>query len=337
MKKLFPFVISVALLLTGCGMKSTVTVSSDGSVSVETRIGYTTEERNNGASGIPAETMFYIGGTRYTGTSKEEEFRGVDDFNEDYGEYAMLSKGERSFTLFLFEPDVPSELTKAKVVANFPYPVQQVKGSGEGVKIKDCAIEVDPTRVVGDSVFYVGDVNAYTDVNSNAWYFTAVEYVKAIGAMSGTSHETFSPDKELSYAELCQVLYNVSGQSGPDQKYWAYNAITYCLDKGYISAMGEVNENNYSGVANREEAFAAIVRCLIDLTHPSEEQLEFKGVIPDISTISQPYREDIKRAYALGISSGVNVSGEFMPEAPITRAQLAQTFYNIRITTNPVE
>lgn len=50
----------------------------------------------------------------------------------------------------------------------------------------------------------------YTDVDADAWYAGAVNYVRENGLMGGTSDTTFSPEGAMSRAMLATVLYRAA-------------------------------------------------------------------------------------------------------------------------------
>ena len=51
-----------------------------------------------------------------------------------------------------------------------------------------------------------------TDVEEDAWYHAAVDYVVKQGIMEGMSATTFSPNTEVTRAQAVQILYNLEGQ-----------------------------------------------------------------------------------------------------------------------------
>lgn len=53
----------------------------------------------------------------------------------------------------------------------------------------------------------------YKDVNENAWYAEAVEYVAENGIMQGVGDEKFEPDRPVTRAELAQALANLHKKS----------------------------------------------------------------------------------------------------------------------------
>lgn len=52
----------------------------------------------------------------------------------------------------------------------------------------------------------------FTDVNTSLWYHEEIDYVVENGLMNGDSPTTFAPQRELSRAELAQILYNKEGR-----------------------------------------------------------------------------------------------------------------------------
>ena len=65
----------------------------------------------------------------------------------------------------------------------------------------------------------------FTDVDKDAWYFEAVQYVYENGLFNGISTTTFSPDGEMSRAMLAAVLYRLAGSPAGDGKAPAFTDV----------------------------------------------------------------------------------------------------------------
>lgn len=92
--------------------------------------------------------------------------------------------------------------------------------------------------------------NSFNDVNSNDWYFNAVNYVSGNGIMYGIDENEFSPDDELTRAMLIQILYNINGN--PDTIFksnfkdvsnnmWYSDAVNWAAANGIISGYNDGN------------------------------------------------------------------------------------------------
>ena len=57
----------------------------------------------------------------------------------------------------------------------------------------------------------------FRDVQADAWYADAVQYVVSEGLMNGTDADAFSPDASMSRAMLVTVLYRLSGEPAVSQ------------------------------------------------------------------------------------------------------------------------
>lgn len=87
------------------------------------------------------------------------------------------------------------------------------------------------------------------DVDTGAWYYSAVDYAIKNGIMSGYNAISFGPNDTLSRAMVVQVLYNKEGQPGlngvkhsfPDvpTDQWFNNAVTWGSQKGVVSGFGD--------------------------------------------------------------------------------------------------
>ena len=87
----------------------------------------------------------------------------------------------------------------------------------------------------------------FTDVDPDAWYAEAVEYVSGSGIMSGTGASRFSPDQTVSRGMLASVLYRMAGS--PQTEGAAFNDIPE--GSYYEQAAAWANENGVmSGYGN---------------------------------------------------------------------------------------
>lgn len=88
----------------------------------------------------------------------------------------------------------------------------------------------------------------FADVDADAWYHDAVDYVLQKGIMAGYGVGTFAPNDKLSRAMVVQVLYNKEGQpavSGankfPDVKAgdWFRGAVIWSANGGVVGGFGD--------------------------------------------------------------------------------------------------
>ena len=54
----------------------------------------------------------------------------------------------------------------------------------------------------------------FNDVDKDAWYAEAVNFVVTRGVMSGTSENTFSPDAQATRGTIALIIKNIDGTSG---------------------------------------------------------------------------------------------------------------------------
>lgn len=90
--------------------------------------------------------------------------------------------------------------------------------------------------------------NAFSDLDTTAWYHDAVEYVLEAGLMTGNGDGTFTPTENLSRAMLVQILYNRAGRPAVKAKKlytdvgpgdWYYDAVTWATDNGVVEGNGD--------------------------------------------------------------------------------------------------
>lgn len=91
-------------------------------------------------------------------------------------------------------------------------------------------------------------VDAFLDIDSEAWYYDGVKYAVENGLMSGTGADTFGPNTTLSRAMIAQMLYALEGKPivsaanrFPDvsDQDWYAKAASWAQSKGIMTGYGD--------------------------------------------------------------------------------------------------
>ena len=237
------------------------------------------------------------------------------------------------------------------VVFTFTFPdnVKQTAGPSAGVEVDGKTLTLDfiemGKNLSNNTVFTfttktenevtppapVVHKKQFTDVLETAWYHKAVTAMADGGLVSGVGNNKFNPNGTLTYAQFCTILAKAcSFEVGRDNEYWAYKAIQSCISAGFITDLGEINQKNYDTPISREAAVSAMYLA-------GEKKVAVKDVsatdIPDYAKISDRYKDNILKAYQVGITSGMDSLGTFEPKGNLTRAQICTLFYNLDWTT----
>ena len=93
---------------------------------------------------------------------------------------------------------------------------------------------------------------SYTDVSTNAWYYTYVAQASTYGWIGGYPDNTFRPDNQITRAEVCVIVNNMLSRAA-DQRYIDRNAdeLTSFADLtsnhwAYYTVMEATNSHKYS-------------------------------------------------------------------------------------------
>lgn len=287
MKRFYKF-LCLALCLTmlsGCVcLESSVEVKEDGSVTISTFSGMTTEAVNEAINSgaelsFTPETTIVRNGVSYIGEYETVEYDTLEEFNSSS---FYLTKHGSSFSLLVDATDTQEELEDMadaedigdyqelidtmyiSMVIKFPLPVTQTSGSTAGVTIDDNTltlnlIQMEPTVYT----FYAGQIGQFTDVANGIWYYDAIAAMQSSGLVNGYGDGNFGPMDNITLSAICTILARVDGVpvgSFTTGGYWAEKAIYHCLEQGYINRRGEITQVNYDVLATREEVAAAIAR-----------------------------------------------------------------------------
>ena len=169
------------------------------------------------------------------------------------------------------------------------------------VDIKATFVKIDAGSVLDD----------FTDVNPNAWYAEAVEFVVEEGLMTGTSSTTFAPDTSMSRAMIWTVLaaYNDYNTSGGNP--W------YAPGQQWAMVNGVSDGTAPNGSITREQLAVMLWRAA-----GSPETSKSLSGYADASSVSDWALTAMAWAVDNGIISGMGGSS-LAPQTTATRAQVA--------------
>lgn len=164
----------------------------------------------------------------------------------------------------------------------------------------------------------------FVDIPSNAWYYSAVDYVYQKGLMGGEgSTDTFNPNGTTSNSMFITILYRLSGAGVIGTAYtdnWYTNAINWAISHNIITEDSEyIFEPNTP--ITREQLATALYRYTQYKGYDTGERADLSRYI-DIDQISNEAQEAMRWAKAKGFINGMTYD-TLEPQGTITRAQLA--------------
>ena len=167
----------------------------------------------------------------------------------------------------------------------------------------------------------------YNDVDSNDWFYSAVNYVTKYEIMPGTSYNKFSPDVNMDRATVALALYNISGAkasgrenfSDVDSYDWFYDAVVWCSSKGIIE--GWNGKFDPYGEVTRED-FAVMMHRYAEYKRYNTKASEDLDTFSDAEKVSSYAEEALEWAVAEGLINGMG-NGTLAPQGTTTRAQAA--------------
>ena len=161
------------------------------------------------------------------------------------------------------------------------------------------------------------------------WALTAVNYLRDSGIISGKSNTQFAPADNVTRAEFAKILVNAIGidVSGYNDEFedvkasdWYAPFVSAAVKNGIIlGADGRFMPNHN---ITRQDMAVMIKRAL------NLDDSEFKEVFDDSSYISDYAQKAVYAVYKRGIMKGSG-NGYFNPRSNATRAEAAQTVYNM--------
>jgi len=178
----------------------------------------------------------------------------------------------------------------------------------------------------------------FTDVASGAWYEEAVNYAYSKGLVAGTSSTSFSPDAELSRAQLISILWRKAGRpvvnyaikyTDVEPDAWYSDALRWAASEGLIKDNGEFGA---SEAYTREETVVLLYSFAkyVGLDTSAGENTNILSY-NDIFDVSSDAMAAMGWAVGAGIVKG-DKNGNLDPDGTLSRAQAVVMLMRLDIT-----
>ncbi len=177
----------------------------------------------------------------------------------------------------------------------------------------------------------------FTDVATNAWYYSSVKAMVERKLFSGITTTTFAPNNEMTRAMLVSVLYRMAGSPAsdaavpfddvPDGK-WYSNSVAWGVENKIISGVTPTTFAPDAPVT-REQAVAILYRYSAYKTYDLSKSASLQA-FPDADAVSAYAVAAFQWATAMHIISGVKSNNQvtLQPAGHTTRAQAATIVAN---------
>ena len=161
----------------------------------------------------------------------------------------------------------------------------------------------------------------YADVQEDAWYAEAVDYVTAEGLMTGTTADAFAPDVATTRAMVWTILGRMSGAELSGGEVW------YAPAQAWAVSSGVSDGSDPDGKITREQLAAMLYRFAGEPELLDSELAGLSGYADHGDVSSYAYR-----AMAWAVSRGIinGVDGTLVPQNLATRAQVAAMLMRYR-------
>ena len=172
----------------------------------------------------------------------------------------------------------------------------------------------------------------FTDVNSNSWYFNAVEFVYNKGIMQGVSSTKFSPNGTVTRGMLVTMLWRMAGEpyvgggSFDDVASGSYyaTAVAWAAKNGIVDGYNSTRFGPNDAVT-REQIATMLYRYAKWLGY-SASGSSLAGY-SDASSVSSWAKDAMGWAVKNSVVTGVTAT-KLNPASSATRAETAQMFMN---------
>ena len=176
----------------------------------------------------------------------------------------------------------------------------------------------------------------FNDVTPGKWSYDAVVWAYANGITSGTSQTSFSPNQELTYAQISVFLHRYAYSPKPRYRYadklktwqnrYFYNGINWACDFGLVT-LSEIGNGTQPKAKPTRNAFVRILfRYAVNWEHRSVAVSEdCLGAYRDVPTEPADW-EAWNWAVKNGMISGTSAA-TLSPDKTLTRAEFVMMLY----------
>ncbi|MBR6513344.1 MAG: polysaccharide deacetylase family protein [Clostridia bacterium] len=184
------------------------------------------------------------------------------------------------------------------------------------------------------SLFLPVSAKSFTDVSESDWFYPAVTECVAKGYMVGTSDTVFSPDTYITRAQLCQVLYNISGETGSYSPYftdvgagaWYAKAVCWAKNKGIAAGTSDDKFSPHATLTREQLAvFYSRYVSIFNITLTEKTPVDYVDA-DEISTWAEAGVAVANNAGLLTTRTG----DCFIPRGSVTRAELAGSLLRLK-------
>ena len=176
--------------------------------------------------------------------------------------------------------------------------------------------------------------NTFTDAQSG-WYKAAVDFAQASGLMNGMTATEFAPNVTTTRAMVAQVLYRLAGSPTVERTgafadvapgAWYYDAMLWASSTGIMQGYGDGTYRPNRAITRQE--MATILFRMADVKLGADLVDAALAEIADGGSVASWARAGVAFCYLGGIMNGMDAT-HFAPTGMLTRAQLAQVFFNL--------
>lgn len=153
----------------------------------------------------------------------------------------------------------------------------------------------------------------FSDVAANTWYYGDIKYVHQAGLMTGTGESVFSPDGVVTYLDMAETLYRMSGEEGGGAMDWA-------AEQGFLEGItgGSINPQ---GQISRQALVTMLYRYETDYLGRTADGMAVSG-FKDGNAVRAYAQDAMGWAIKSGLIQGTS-AGTLQPTSSASRAQLA--------------
>ncbi len=178
------------------------------------------------------------------------------------------------------------------------------------------------------------DSTPFVDMQPGHWAYDAVSEAYHDKVMAGVKESSFAPDDKITLAQFVTILtrafYRDEVESSTASGAWYAKYYDMAM---FHHLLDGIVDNQHSYELLREDMAQIMYHVMDDqgVRFSDIQTLQTaKSKIPDLETVNLDHSGAVLACYSLGLLSGMDAQGHFVPKAHMTRAQTAVVYIRLK-------
>ncbi len=195
----------------------------------------------------------------------------------------------------------------------------------------------DDFQAIAYNFIKLSDLNAFSDVSNDSWYFSYVGYAVQNGLFLGTSETTFEPSTVMTRSMFVRLFANLEGVdfteyedarlpfTDVDMDSWYGTAVAWAYENGVVNGTSETTFNPNDGITR--EQMCMLIYNYMEYKDITLDVINENVDIKDADDVAGWAKDAVEMCVETGLMQGPG-DGTINPKGTASRAEVATLITN---------